>query len=128
MVSLEARRTFDFEDVRLVVPPTVAIVREAPRALEGRGLDNVVAFTRLLGHVRYFHPSDEALRVNWDEFTVRGLRAVERAPTADSLARTLRALFAPTVPARRTIRGVAAGRDEVLDRAVDVVTGVRVVH
>jgi C-terminal processing protease CtpA/Prc len=105
VVTLKERRAFDFEDVRLVVPPTVAILREAPRALEGRGLDNVVAFTRLLGYVRYFHPADEALRVNWDDFTVRGLRAVERAPTADSLARTLRALFsavAPTVAVFRT--------------------------
>ncbi|MBV9879718.1 MAG: hypothetical protein JO180_04440 [Gemmatirosa sp.] len=72
--------------------------REASRALAGRALDNLVAFTRLTGYVRFFHPSDSALATNWDEFTVRGVRAVERAPTADSLAATLRALFAPIAP------------------------------
>ena len=33
---------------------------EAPRPLTPRGLDNVVAFTRLVGYVRFFHPSEEA--------------------------------------------------------------------
>ena len=29
----------------------------------------------------------------------------------------------PTVPALRTIRGIAAGRDEVLEKAIGVVSG-----
>ena len=33
---------------------------EAPRPLAPRGLDNVVAFTRLAGYVRFFHPSEAA--------------------------------------------------------------------
>ena len=32
----------------------------APRPLTYHQLQNLVAFTRLLGYVRYFHPSDEA--------------------------------------------------------------------
>ena len=76
----------------------VAPMREAPRALTERGLQNAVAFTRLLGYVRFFHPSDEAVLVDWDAFAVRGMRAVESAPTADSLARALRAVFAPVAP------------------------------
>ncbi|MCI0465048.1 MAG: hypothetical protein L0Z62_49640, partial [Gemmataceae bacterium] len=39
---------------------------EAPRNLTERELDNLVAFARLLGYVRYFHPSDEAANANWD--------------------------------------------------------------
>ncbi|MEP7002630.1 MAG: hypothetical protein ABI969_19215, partial [bacterium] len=55
--------------------------REAPRALTAQGLDNLVAFARLLSYVRFFHPASDALRVNWDDFAVRGVRTVENAPT-----------------------------------------------
>lgn len=33
---------------------------EPPRPLTARGLENLVAFTRLLGYVRHFHPGDQA--------------------------------------------------------------------
>jgi len=84
---------------------------EASRAITRRGLDNVVSFARLTGYVRFFHPSDEVLSTNWDEFTVRGVRVVEQAPTADSLAATFRALFstiAPTVQIYRTAKPPSA--------------------
>jgi hypothetical protein len=95
---------FEAPDTLVVPPPSAAGAlaaspREAPRAASARGLDNLVAFARLTGYVRFFHPSDAGLTTNWDEFTLRGMRAVERAPDADSLAATLRALFAPVAPA-----------------------------
>ncbi|HYW33366.1 MAG TPA: S41 family peptidase [Gemmatimonas sp.] len=106
VISLSDGGLFDFEKVLLKLPAVVTrTTREPPRALDARGLENVVAFTRLLGYVRYFHPADEALRVNWNEFAVHGVRTVESAPTPDSLAATLRALFvsvAPTVAVFRT--------------------------
>ena len=71
---------------------------EAPRPLAPRGLENVVAFTRLVGYVRFFHPSEGARTTNWDDLTVRGIRLVERAPDADSVVATLRAIFAPIAP------------------------------
>lgn len=54
--------------------------RELPPPLSTRGIENVSAFARALGYVRYFHPSAEAIRTNWDEFAVNGIRRVERAP------------------------------------------------
>lgn len=92
-------RDFGFENAAdfLTPPfrPRIAIVREPPRALTAAGLANVTAFARVLGYVRFFHPSPTAVHVNWDAFAVHGIRAVESAPTPDSLAATLRALFAP---------------------------------
>lgn len=107
--TLAVSATFE-EASSLGTPPATAAAlaaspREAPQALTPRGLANVGAFTRLVGYVRFFHPSDAAATTNWDEFTVRGMRIVERAPTPDSLASTLRALFAvvaPTVGVYRT--------------------------
>lgn len=104
--SRTAGRVLGFEapDVLIAPPASAAMAtlqrspREAPRPLTVLGLDNLLAFARLTGYVRFFHPGDSALTTSWDEFTVRGMRVVERAPTADSLAATLRGLFAPVAP------------------------------
>lgn len=40
----------------------------AARPLDERGVENLVALTRLMGAVRYFHPSDEVLALGWDRF------------------------------------------------------------
>jgi C-terminal processing protease CtpA/Prc len=82
---------------------------EAPRPLSERGLDNLVAFTRLLGYVRHFHPSDEAAVTAWDAFAVDGVLAVESAKNADELAERLSTIFhrmGPTVrvfPTRKPV-------------------------
>lgn len=72
---------------------------EPARRLEGRALGNIIAFTRLLGYVRHFHPSDEAAAINWDRFAVEGLPSVETARDAAELAGALHKLFAPIAPA-----------------------------
>ena len=74
---------------------------EPSRPLEGRGLENLVAFTRLLGYVRYFHPSDQAAATNWEQFAIEGVRAVEGAKDPDALARVLERLFLPIAPSVR---------------------------
>ncbi len=93
-------------------PGTVAI-REAPRAISPRGLANLIAFTNALGYVRFFHPSAEALGVNWDAFAVHGIRAVESASTPDSLASALRTVFAPIAPTVVFVRTGAAVKTTV---------------
>lgn len=91
---------YDFENPSDFVPPPhlTPSPREAPRAISARGLANLRAFARALGYVRFFHPSDQTVRVNWDEFAVEGVRRVERAANAENLAATLRAFFAPIAP------------------------------
>ena len=81
------------------------VVAEPPRPLSKRGLENVAAFTRLLGYVRHFHPSDEAAATDWNVFAVEGIRAVEGAKNAADLTRKLEAVFqliAPTVSVYQT--------------------------
>lgn len=81
---------------------------EPPRALAGRGLENLVAFTRLLGYVRFFHPSDEAAQTDWGAFAIAGVRAIEGATTPKAEAAALEALFAPVAPTVRVYVGDAA--------------------
>ena len=66
--------------------------------LTGPALENAVAFTRLLGYVEYFHPSDQAFAANWEAFTVYGIAQAEAAQTPADLANTLQTLFAPLAP------------------------------
>lgn len=74
---------------------------EPPRALDERGLDNLDAFTRLFGLVRFFHPSDQAAALDqddWNRFALAGVERVEDAPSPAALARSLEELFAPIAP------------------------------
>jgi C-terminal processing protease CtpA/Prc len=71
---------------------------EAARPVTERGLENLVAFSRLLGYVRYFHPSDQAAATDWNAFAAAGVRAVEGAPDARRLAAVLDSLFRPLAP------------------------------
>ena len=66
--------------------------------LSGQALQNVVAYTRLLGYVQFFHPSDQASAVDWEAASVYGMQQAEGAQTPADLARTLQSLFAPYAP------------------------------
>ncbi len=90
-----------FDDVRINVIGKAGAGNEPPRALEARGLDNLVAFTRLLGYVRYFHPSDQAAATDWDAFAILGVRAVEKAGNPVELAAALDKVFRPIAPSVR---------------------------
>jgi hypothetical protein len=72
---------------------------ERPRPLDRPALANLVAFARLLGYIRYFHPSDQAAATDWHAFAVDGVSAVEKAQTPGELAAILSALFGPIAPA-----------------------------
>ncbi|HZJ66985.1 MAG TPA: hypothetical protein VFD36_25945, partial [Kofleriaceae bacterium] len=94
--------TVRIDDITITVIGDAGAGDEPPRPLEGRALDNVVAFARLYGIVRYFHPGDEAAALDadaWERFVVRGVRAVESAADAAALRAQLAALFAPIAPA-----------------------------
>ncbi len=107
MINGDAQAWFDdvtFEVLGEAEQPTI----EPPRPLRGRALENIVAFTRLLGYVRYFHPSDEAAEAHWNEFAIAGVRAVEVAKSPAQLAGTLASLFGSVAPTVRVFEtGVA---------------------
>ncbi len=79
--------------------PASEPVDEPARPLTTRGLENLLAFSRLFGFVRYFHPSDLAASADWNRFALDGVREVESAATPEELAVTLNRLFRPIAPA-----------------------------
>ena len=95
---------------RLLSLCLLSILASAPafaQPLEGRGLDNLAAFTRLLGYVRYFHPSDAAAETDWNAFAIHGVKEVEGAGSPEELARRLQDLFGPVAP---TVQVFATGQ------------------
>jgi C-terminal processing protease CtpA/Prc len=61
-------------------------------------LDNLVAFARLTGYVRYFHPSDEAASADWNTVTIEGVKSVLGARGDEELAGRLKKIFHPLAP------------------------------
>jgi C-terminal processing protease CtpA/Prc len=64
-------------------------------------LANLVAFARLYGYVRYFHPSDEAAGLNWERVAINGVAAIQDATEPADLAQKLQAFFQPCAPTLR---------------------------
>ena len=67
-------------------------------------IDNLIAFTRLLGYVRYFHPSDQAAAADWEKFAIEAVPVVETARTPAELAEALENRFRPVAPSVRVYR------------------------
>lgn len=83
------------------VPLRAAPGDEPARRLTPRGQENLVAFTKLLGYVRFFHPSDQAAVADWERLALAGVQEAERAVNAVDLARTLEDFFRPLAPTLR---------------------------
>ena len=73
-------------------------IAEPARPLTERGLTNLTAFARLYGYVRFFHPSDQAARTDWDTFAIEGVRSAEEPASDTELAARLQGLFQPIAP------------------------------
>jgi len=101
-------------------PPPAASVPEGPRPLTEGGLRNLVAFTRLLGYVRHFHPSDQAAAADWDRLALEGVRWVEHCERPEQLAAALEAFFRPVAP---TLQVFASGAPPHAARALEPPAG-----
>jgi C-terminal processing protease CtpA/Prc len=58
----------------------------------------IIAFAKLYGYVKYFHPSDEAAALDWDRFAIYGAGKVLQAKSDAELTVTLEKLFHPFAP------------------------------
>src|SRR5262245_27208035 len=77
---------------------TQASVPEGARPLTDAGMRNVIAFARLLGYVRHFHPSDQAAAADWETLAIEGMRRIEPCEGTERLAKALEAFFRPVAP------------------------------
>ncbi len=66
-----------------------------------QAIENLRAFAKLYGYVRYFHPSDEASAIDWERFAIYGAENMIHAESRDDLKKRLSALFQPIAPSVR---------------------------
>lgn len=75
-------------------------------------IENLSTFAKLFGYVRYFHPSDESEKLDWDKFAIYGAKQVENATNMQELQIILKELFQPIAP---SIQIVTTGEKNVFD-------------
>lgn len=66
-------------------------------------VENFRTYAKAYGYVKYFHPSDEAARIDWAKFSAYGAAQVEKCKTKGQLVKTLNELFFPIAPSVRFV-------------------------
>ncbi len=100
-VALENSGNLRVDDFSIEALGPISLGNAPAGPLTERSLENLVAFSQLLGYVRYFHPSDQAARTDWDLFAISAIDPVVRARDSDDLLRVLRERFSPIAPTLR---------------------------
>ncbi len=59
---------------------------------------NLKTFAKAYGYVKYFHPSDEASKIDWNNFAAYGANEVIKCNSKDEVIKTLNDLFKPIAP------------------------------
>jgi C-terminal processing protease CtpA/Prc len=84
--------------VTLVAVNLLLIFQPVSAQLTPQQQKGLTAFARLYGYVRYFHPSDEAAGLDWDNFAIYGAKRVTEASNDHELIGTLKEMFHPFAP------------------------------
>jgi hypothetical protein len=61
-------------------------------------VENLEAFAWLIGYIRFFYPSDQAAKADWDNFAIANVEGIEAAKDDVELARLLQNAFQPVAP------------------------------
>jgi len=64
-------------------------------------IENLKAFAKSYGYVKYFHPSDEAALIDWNNFAIYGAAQIEKCTTEKEAVATLENLFMPLAPSAK---------------------------
>jgi hypothetical protein len=60
--------------------------------------ENLIAFAKAYGYIKYFHPSDEASQIDWLKFAIYGAQEIEKCRTKADVVETMNRLFQPIAP------------------------------
>ncbi len=72
--------------------------RDNSSSAQSQAIQNLRAFAKLYGYIKYFHPSDEASLIDWDAFAVYGVGKIKQAKNIKELKAGLEELFLPIAP------------------------------
>jgi len=90
---------------------------DAISVLNRTALNNLMAFAKVFGVVRHFHPSDQAAEADWEALALDGVRRLDYATQPESLARRLNYVFARVAPTMQAYVGEPPPLPEALQPA-----------
>jgi C-terminal processing protease CtpA/Prc/osmotically-inducible protein OsmY len=82
-------------------------VHEFPAVETNSKQEKLIAFSKTFGYVRYFHPSDQASLVDWDQMVIYGAQEVLASNETETTEILLTRLFDPLVVDLAFYRGAA---------------------
>jgi C-terminal processing protease CtpA/Prc len=88
----------------LRIPGTLILVLTFLQCAAQKKVENLTTFARLYGYIRFFHPSDEASSIDWNQFAIYGAKRVEACNSPDELLDSLRSIFLPMAPSVQLFR------------------------
>lgn len=97
MLIGEGKANFDAVSFDIITDKPAAVF-EPPHPFEGKALQNLTAFAKLYGYVRFFHPTDAVANANWDNIAINGVKQIEHAKNPADLARNLQSFFRGVAP------------------------------
>jgi hypothetical protein len=92
-----AKRVRRLWALALIAMFSAATWRSAAQSTQ-REVENVAAFTRVYGVIRFFYPGDAAANADWNRLAVDGVARVRTAPDSTALVARLRDIFEPLGP------------------------------
>ena len=86
------------DDASLEIIDSVNQVNLPPAPLTDRGLENIMAFSKMYGYVRYFYPGEFSLTTDWDEFLLNGIDFIENIANEGELIEKLNSIYTAIAP------------------------------
>jgi len=88
---------------RLIVLVSLVLASAIPQLWSGepepsQEVQNLRAFAKMYGYVRFFHPSDESASIDWDRFAVLGVIRIREVSSPEDLLPAMERLFHPLAP------------------------------
>jgi Peptidase family S41 len=101
---------------------TIYIKEDVEDTVEYNPINNLESFAKLYGYVQYFHPSDEASQINWEQFAIYGAQKVKSAKSTEELKILLEEVFLPIAPTMSIyIDDERPEIDRSIDKSSDVI-------
>lgn len=82
--------------ILLLIASIICIIKI--NAQSQQQIDNLKIFAKAYGYVKYFHPSDEAAKIDWNSFAIYGANQIEKCTSHEDVVTTLNQLFQPIAP------------------------------
>jgi hypothetical protein len=81
----------------ILIYPLIALVAISC-GQQKQKIDYLTTFAKAYGYVKYFHPSDEAFTIDWNQFATYGAAEINKCKNKKDLIKTLNAIFIPIAP------------------------------